>query len=145
MKNKNASYVIQHIAAHLCPAFIIACLRKWSRNRKFATEMRQLLTILVVTICAIAASSATPRWEGVDMPVPELSADSRDSDSNIDVSVKDGYVYVATPRKVTVKLFTILGQLISEATLDAGTHRLRISARGVYILKAGTSTRRVTI
>ena len=97
--------------------------------------MRQLLTILVVTICAIAASSATPRWEGV----------SRDSDSNIDVSVKDGYVYVATPRKVTVKLFTILGQLISEATLDAGTHRLRISARGVYILKAGTSTRRVTI
>ncbi|MDE6684718.1 MAG: T9SS type A sorting domain-containing protein [Duncaniella sp.] len=106
--------------------------------------MRHLLTILVVALWALTASSAAPRWESVSVPVvpqTELKVD----ENGVDVAVSDGYIYIGTPRPVTVKVFTILGQLISQESLTSGTHRLRMTARGVYILKIGSSTRRVTI
>lgn len=61
------------------------------------------------------------------------------------MAVRDSCIYVTSPRQVSVKVFTILGQLISQETLPAGTHRLQMSAKGIYILKLGTTTRRVTI
>ncbi|MDE6814361.1 MAG: T9SS type A sorting domain-containing protein, partial [Duncaniella sp.] len=58
----------------------------------------------------------------------------------------DSAIYVTSQHQVSVKVFTILGQLISQETLPAGTHRLQMSAKGIYILKIGTNiTRRVTI
>ena len=108
--------------------------------------MRQLLTILTVTLWALTASSAAPRWESVDTPVSVLTQiEQRVEDNGVDMAVSDGYIYIGTSRPVTVKVFTILGQLISQESLTAGTHRLRMTARGVYILKIGPATRRVTI
>lgn len=108
--------------------------------------MRQLLAILTVALWAMTASSAAPRWEGVDTPVSmEAVTDSKTDDNVVEMAVKEGYIYIGTSRPVTVKVFTILGQLISQESLSPGTHRLRMSTRGVYILKIGTSTRRVTI
>ena len=62
-----------------------------------------------------------------------------------EMAVRDNFIYIAAPRPVTVKVFTILGQLISQTTLPAGIHRLPMSAKGIYIIKIGGSTRRVTI
>lgn len=108
--------------------------------------MRKLLAILTVALWALTASGAAPRWESVDTPVGmEVISDRKTDDNVVEMAVKDGWVYIASPRPVAVKVFTILGQLISQETLASGTHRLRISTRGVYILKVGTATRRVTI
>ena len=63
----------------------------------------------------------------------------------VEVVVRDGYIYVTTPRPASVKVLSILGQLISQQNIPAGTSRLRISARGIYILKVGSITKRVTI
>ncbi len=83
---------------------------------------------------------AAPGWETIS----SSTADLGDSD-RIDVVVKDGYIYITTNHVVNVKIFSILGQLISQKTLQPGTSRLRVPARGIYILKAGTYTRRVTV
>lgn len=108
--------------------------------------MRQLLAILALVLWAMTASSAAPRWESVDTPVEmEVISDQKSDDALVEMTVKEGYVYIGSSRPVTVKVFTILGQLISQESLSAGTHRLRMTTRGVYILKVGTSTRRVTI
>lgn len=109
--------------------------------------MRRLLTILVVALWAIAASGAGPRWESVDMPprIPPAIEQRTDEGAAVSVTVSDGFIYVATSRPLPIKVFSILGQLISQDTLQPGYHRLRISARGVYILKLGSATRRVTI
>lgn len=108
--------------------------------------MRQFLAILTVVLWAMTASSAAPRWESVDTPVGmEVISEQKSDDGVVEMTVKDGYIYIGTSRPVTVKVFTILGQLISQESLTAGTHRLRMTTRGVYILKAGSSTRRVTI
>lgn len=82
------------------------------------------------------------KWEQTDnSPSPEVS---RQPDG-ANVRVQDMQIYVELDQPQTVKLFTILGQPISQVQLPAGTSRFRVSARGIYILKIGSSTRRVTI
>ncbi len=87
-------------------------------------------------------STAAPArvWEHI-----ELTAADNDSPVSVDVAVRDGYLYVTLSRRSQVKLFTILGQTVSQAELPAGTSRLRIAARGIYILRAGDTAVRITI
>lgn len=110
--------------------------------------MRRILLILVLLVASAMAFAAPPRWEVATGNVPGIEnvAQSQNIDSEqIDVLVRDGYIYVACRRDTPVKVFTILGQLISSQTLPAGTHRLRMAAKGIYILKTDNATRRVTI
>ncbi|MCM1162832.1 MAG: hypothetical protein NC339_01045 [Muribaculaceae bacterium] len=108
--------------------------------------MRQILAILLLTAAIAVCTGASPRWEAVNVPpVAATSAEPGRETGLVDVSVRDGYIYVHTNAKETVKVFTILGQLISSETLPAGTHRLRMSAKGIFILKTDTATRRVTL
>jgi len=111
---------------------------------KHLRSMRQLIVIALVVISALLSSGAAPRWEAVDAP-GRIFTEQRSDPEWTDVAVRDGHIYVISQREVNVKVFTILGQLISQETLPAGTHRLHISAKGIYILKIGTTTRRVTI
>ena len=99
--------------------------------------------IAAIVICATVISAATPtakpQWETVDTVVVELSVD------RFDVTVRDNYVYVYAPQATNIKMFTILGQLVSQASISEGTSRLKVNTRGIYILKAGPITRRITI
>lgn len=107
----------------------------------------RILSAAVLAACLslpVTGRTAAPRWEPV---VTETVADldSASDPDRIEVEIRDGYIYVATSRPVSVKVLSILGQLISQQNIPAGTSRLRISARGIYILKIGTITKRVTI
>ena len=97
--------------------------------------------MLAAAVLAVdtAAAPGPPRWETVDTVVESLS------DDRVDITVRDHYIYVFSPRPVTAKLFTILCQPVTQAQLPSGTSRLRIDARGIYILKVGSLTRRITI
>ncbi|MDE6041077.1 MAG: T9SS type A sorting domain-containing protein, partial [Muribaculaceae bacterium] len=48
-------------------------------------------------------------------------------------------------RPEQVEVYTILGQLVTRRKLPAGTTRLQLSQRGIYILKSGGMTRRVNL
>lgn len=114
-------------------------------KKRLATALRHLAPALLLAVAAMAPATAaappvqTARWETVETVIAELS------DESLDVTVREQFIYVFSPRSVNVKLFTILGQLVSQSTLPAGTSRLKVNARGIYILKAGTTTRRITI
>lgn len=88
----------------------------------------------------VIGHAANPEWE----TMPVSSVENTDTEKT-DITVKDGYIYITAHKPVAVKVFSILGQLISQETIPAGTSRLRISTRGIYILKIGTQTKRVTI
>lgn len=103
---------------------------------------KYLLLILLLLAAPAMPLSAQKNWE--EMESEQIVAERADGEV-LDITVKDGYVYVTTSRPVTVKIFSILGQLISQKTIPAGTSRTRITARGIYILKVGTITKRVTI
>ena len=106
--------------------------------------MRQLFVILLIAFAAMLAIGATPRWETVDAP-GRIFTEQRLDPEWFDVAVRDNAIYIVSQKQVNVKVFTILGQLVSQETLPAGTHRLQMKAKGIYILKIGTTTRRVTI
>lgn len=53
----------------------------------------------------------------------------------IEVYSNDGFIYIRTPKRVQVQVFTILGQLVSQAYINPGTSQLKIETRGIYIVK----------
>ncbi|MBQ4367063.1 MAG: hypothetical protein II786_03145, partial [Muribaculaceae bacterium] len=64
---------------------------------------------------------------------------------DVEITGKDGVITVRTPRRITVRVFTILGQNVSMATLNPGVSELRIGARGIYIVKVGNLTQKVAL
>ncbi|MCM1449284.1 MAG: T9SS type A sorting domain-containing protein [Clostridiales bacterium] len=106
-----------------------------------------ILSFLVILLFWMPVNLVAQRhWEEMESELVAASSDREPSTAEVlDVTVRDGYVYVTTSKTVTVKIFSILGQLISEKKLHPGTSRTRITARGIYILKVGTQTRRITI
>ena len=50
----------------------------------------------------------------------------------IEVSSKDGSIYIRTPRKVQVVVYTILGQIVTDRTINPGLSELKIGVRGIY-------------
>lgn len=100
--------------------------------------LRRLVICLLLLCAAVPVSAAV--WERI-----ELSRLDPSEAEHVEVEVRDSYVYVSCNRPVTVKVCTILGQVVSQEKLTPGTHRLQLRARGVYILKAGSVTKRVNI
>ena len=86
-----------------------------------------------------------PKWEQIATAPPVADSSRINSDNAANVSVQDMYIYIELEQPASVKLFTILGQPVSQVQLPAGTSRYKVSARGIYILKIGSVTRRVTI
>lgn len=100
--------------------------------------------LLIAAVAAVAlTAAAAPAWEKVGGVSPDIVEQT--SGENMDVKVVDGAIVLIITRQSNVKLFTILGQLVAEKQLEPGTWRFPLSARGIYILKAGSATRRITI
>lgn len=104
--------------------------------------MKRLLLILIC-LTLLTAAPVTLHADGWER-IENLRDDPAEGE-RIDVAVRDGYVYVATNRAVTVKVCTILGQVVSQSKLQPGISRIKLKQRGVYILKAGPVTKRVNI
>ena len=64
------------------------------------------------------------------------------SDSNFP---SNGVITIRTTRRINVRVFTILGQNVSSATLNPGTSELRIGSRGIFIVKIGNLTQKVAL
>lgn len=106
---------------------------------------RRLISILAAAAVAIATvTAAQPSWEEVTSPQPSV-VQSFEMDGQTEVIVRDGYIYIWSQKPVTVKLFSILGQQIHQETVQAGIHRLKLSSKGIFILRAGSLTKRVTL
>lgn len=100
--------------------------------------------IFALIIGGATMFAGSPVWEEVASPQPNL-VQSLSMERQTEVIVRDGYIYISTQEPVTVKIFSILGQQIHQETVPAGLHRLRLNSKGIYILKAGSLTKRITL
>lgn len=69
-------------------------------------------------------------------------------DSDVDpvaIERRGNTVFLTLQRTSTVKVFTLLGQLVSQEVLRPGTHRLALRTKGIYIIRVGSWARRITI
>ncbi len=104
--------------------------------------LRKYMVAALMAMSAATAMPASPAWETVS--AASLQPEQADGDA-IDVNVQDRHIYITVRRPQQVSVLSILGQMISQTTLQPGTYRLRIASRGIYILQIGTTTRRVTV
>ncbi|MCM1349538.1 MAG: hypothetical protein NC338_09015 [Firmicutes bacterium] len=102
--------------------------------------MRKVITFLTLIITAWVCTAAPVQWEQMDR-MPQVRVEQCDDAS---LTVSDGWLYVSLRQRTAVKLFTILGQPVVQDVLPAGVHRFRIPTRGIYLLKLGSTTRRIT-
>lgn len=91
------------------------------------------------------------KWEAVNDSLVrsfiEITTDVKypREEEGVKIFARNGYIYVVTDHELPVQVFSILGHLIGEERLKQGIHRLPINARGIYIVKAGLATLRVTL
>lgn len=99
---------------------------------------------LLVTIPAYAASDS-PLWEPVAQRPVGREQSLPTEQEGLEVVVRDGSVYITVSHPVTIEVFSILGQLITHKKIDEGTVRLTLRHKGIYILKAGSLTKRINL
>lgn len=104
-------------------------------------KKRLSIVLIILMSMSIFLSATTPQWE----ELPRQADVEVVEQDDIEIKAQDGYVYITTARPVTVKIYTILGQLVSSEDIPEGTYRKKISSRGIYILKVGSMTRRISI
>lgn len=105
-------------------------------------RIRNILLVMVLSFMSATAVSARS-WESVER-LPAPVAESSQSDDVVTM-VSDGYLYVAVKQRTMLRLFTILGQPVVQETLSPGVYRYRLATRGIYLLKVGDVTRRITL
>lgn len=104
------------------------------------------LVCLMLAVCSVSPDSyAAKQWERISQSAPATETVEGAAAEQYDVRVADGAVVLTLTRKSPVKIFTILGQLVAEQQLEAGVWRMPLTVRGIYILKIGDTTRRITI
>lgn len=109
--------------------------------------MRRLTHIALALMLAATASGtafAARTWETVRTEtVSEHKTIARTSE--IEIKVARGTIFVTCNHQQNIKVFNILGRLVSQETLPAGTSQLQLGGHGVYIIKAGEFTCKVAL
>ena len=110
--------------------------------------MRNLITSVVLFLATFGYSGeigAQTHWREASNDTAVQNTEARIATEGIEIYSKDGHIVVHLPHKAQVKVFTILGQLVSQAELNAGTSMLKMNSRGIYIVKVGNITQKVAM
>lgn len=96
----------------------------------------------MIIMAALSSPASAKGWEAVRTDVSQLKSVAHDSE--IEIRVSPGQIVVSSSHQVQIKIFTILGQVVSDETLSAGVSRMPLS-HGVYIVKAGDLTCKIAV
>ncbi|MBD5262059.1 MAG: T9SS type A sorting domain-containing protein [Bacteroides sp.] len=101
-----------------------------------------LRAMALMALCLSPSLCDAKGWEAVRVDVSGLNSVAHDE--GVEIRVAPGHVVVVASQQVQIKVFTILGQVVSDETLPAGTSRLPLS-HGVYIVKVGDLTCKIAV
>lgn len=106
-------------------------------------RLHSVILAAALLLGPVALSTQAKGWEPYKTERSDVKAVARDGD--VDVKIARGVIIITTSRATTVKVYTILGQLVSAETIGPGAMQLRIGAHGVYIVKVGSLTCKVLL
>ena len=115
-----------------------------------ATEMKRLFTSALLGLAIILSGSvlahAQLKWQHTTDSIIEVaSLNNPDETDGIAIYSQQQSIIIKTDHRVDVRVFTILGQLVSHGEVLAGTSILNINSRGIYIVKIGNITQKVVL
>lgn len=107
-------------------------------------RLRLILIAAMVAFSAIAPSSAFAKgWEALRYQRSDVRKIG--GDSELEIKATRGVIMINTSRTVNVKIFSILGSMIANDTLQPGIYQFQVPAHGVYIIKAGDLTYKLAL
>ena len=109
--------------------------------------MKRLLVILTL-ILALGmgnTSRAEIQWHETNREMTGKSLNDPRTSDGVKIYGSNGTITIVTPERITVRVYTILGQLVSQAVLQPGTSELRLGSRGIYLVRIGNLTQKVAI
>jgi len=104
-----------------------------------------LFAIGLFATTPVYAAGDSPEWEVVSQRPRGQEQALPTGQEGLEVVVRDGAVYITVTQPVRVEVFSILGQLITHKKIEEGTVRLTLRHKGIYILKAGSVTKRINL
>lgn len=105
----------------------------------------RFISVLIVALIGVVGAQGAPKgWEPVRSEHVS-TAKSVMKDVEFEVKTTSGAIVVQNNQPVQIKIFTILGRLISSETLQPGSARFTLPAHGVYIVKIGDLTCKVAV
>lgn len=109
--------------------------------------MRRFMLIftMLLSMATSAVTVAKVQWRETSSEVQGKSLTDPRLTDGVEIFQRSGTIIIRTQRTVQVKVFTILGQLVSQATLHPGTSELKLNTRGIYMVKVGNTTQKVAI
>lgn len=112
---------------------------------KINTAFRHIAVISALCIAsALAPAYAQPRgWEQVRTERGDARRVAAGQD--VEVKVAGSQVVISSNHAVQIKIFTILGRVVTSETLSAGTHQFQLPSHGVYMVKAGDITCKIAV
>ncbi len=106
---------------------------------------RSLVIFLLIFAAVCGLASSQLQWREVQHRVQGRSLVDPSLTDGVEIFGKDGTITIRTQRRITVRVFTMLGQLVSQATLNVGSSELKIGSRGIFIVKIGNITQKVAL
>ncbi|MCM1291697.1 MAG: hypothetical protein NC201_05870 [Prevotella sp.] len=108
------------------------------------TIKRIITLVTALTLMSANPVMSAPRsWE--TQKTERSDANTAAKWTDIEIKTVRGAIIIHTNVKVQIKVFTILGQLVSSDTLSPGTWQLSMPAHGVYIVKTPDATCKVAV
>lgn len=105
----------------------------------------RLVVALLFIIMATADLNAV-KWEKMSTSPAQETVMNISDEGGVEVRMlSESRLYVKVNRPTQVRVVTILGQPIAQDTLQPGAYTLKIPTKGIYIVKAGSITRRIVI
>ena len=104
---------------------------------------RRFFVILaaLMMLAAPLTMSARAQWRETTQVQGRSLTDPKATDG-VEIFQRSGTITIRTQRTIQVRVFTILGQLVSQATLQSGIAELKNNTRGNYLVKIGNITQK---
>lgn len=109
--------------------------------------MKRLLAILTLVFALGLENTALGeiQWHETNRDIQGKTWNDPRTSDGIEIYGRNGVITVVTPKRITVRVYTILGQMVSQATLQNGSYELRLGSRGIYLVRIGNLTQKVAI
>lgn len=88
-------------------------------------------------------AAASKGWEQVKTERADAKQVIREAE--LEIKSASGVIILSSNHPIQIKIFTILGRLVSNETVPAGKSQLLLPAHGVYIIQAGDLTCKVAV
>lgn len=96
-----------------------------------------------LTACVFASAGVYARSEDAEQPVEQTSI--RDREEAPEVSVSGLTITIQTQKPVEVSVYSLLGQLVAHTRAQVGSTRISVASHGIYIVKAGDKTFKISV